>query len=415
MAPSDRNGETQPLLSTQKKRSSNHLPNSHSPTDPQRSPFEDTGKEDPSILQSFRWLFLGSYVNILLLAVPFSFVSHFAGWGSTADFVISFVAIVPLAGVLGQATEQVALKLGQTMGGLLNATFGNAVEAIVGILALTNNELRIVQSSMLGSILSNLLLVLGCSFLAAGYKYKESNFQQTAAQASSSILTLSAAALLIPAAYHASQAGSPPDQGGQVDGIKGILFISRGTAIILLVIYIAYLIFQLKSHPYLFQAEQEDEDEEAEMSVTAAIGALLLITVVTAFCADYLVGSIDEFANTRGIPKQFIGLILLPIVGNAAEHVTAVWMAAKGKMEITIGVSVGSSIQIAVGVIPILVLVAWPLGRELTLQFDINETISLFVAIILSNLLLQDGKSNWLEGFLLVALYIVIALVTWVS
>jgi len=370
---------------------------------------------------------LGGYINVLLVAVPLSFISHFAKWGSTADFIISFIAIVPLASLLGEATEQCALKLGQTVGGLLNATFGNAVELIVGILALIRGELRIVQTSLLGSILSNLLLVLGCSFLAGGLKFKEQKFQMTAAQASSSLMVLGCSTLIIPAAFHASQLDGSlnRDDGSgftildelakKSKDLQQLLTLSRGTAIILILCYACYLYFQLSSHAYLFEAEEEQEEETAKMNVTAAVVSLVAVTVVTSFCADYLVGAIDQFAQDYSIPKAFIGLILLPIVGNAAEHVTSVWMAAKGKMEITIGVAVGSSIQIAVGVIPALVIVAWIIGQPLTLFFENFETIILFVSVLLVDLLVSDGTSHWLEGVMLVALYLIVGLAFWVA
>ncbi|KNZ56181.1 uncharacterized protein VP01_2476g2 [Puccinia sorghi] len=384
----------------------------------------------PSDLQSLKNFFTGSLVNVLLVAVPLSFASHFLHWGSMSDFIISFVAIIPLAGLLGDATEQVALKVGSTLGGLLNATFGNAVEAIVGIVALSQNQLRIVQTSMLGSILSNILLVLGCSFMAAGIKFKESRFQATAAQASASLMLLACIALVIPAAYYSSfldrinagrQHGSIPSGQDLAHGLAlglqtihetptkevaqhGLLVISRGTSVLLLAMYVLYLFFQLKTHSYLYEdSSSEGEQEEAQMNLRTATGALIGVTVVTAFCADYLVDSIDEFAQQAGIPKAFIGLILLPIVGNAAEHVTAVFMAMKGKMELAIGVAVGSSIQIAVGVIPIM------------LFFENFETICLVFSVLLTTLLIQDGKSNYMEGAMLVSLYAIIGLAFWVS
>lgn len=361
------------------------------PTSPQ--PFKDdlhSARAAPTYGQSAKAFLLGSYVNVLLVAVPLSFVSHFAGWGSTADFVISFLAIIPLAGLLGDATEQLAIKLGQTLGGLMNATFGNAVELIVSILALTKGELRIVQTSLLGSILSNLLLVLGCSFLAAGYNQKESVFQATAAQASSSLMVLATATLILPAAYHANAV----DPGSHTlldpitaadDGLAGLLTLSRGTAIILVLTYTAYLVFQLKTHGYLFaDPNGEDDEEESKMNLPAAAIALVTVTVITSFCADYLVGAIDEFANDYSIPKAFIGIILLPIVGNAAEHVTAVTMAAKGKMELVIGVAVGSSIQIAAGVIPVIVLAGWIINQPLTLFFENFETVAVSTLVLRS-------------------------------
>ncbi|KAJ7355949.1 Sodium/calcium exchanger protein-domain-containing protein [Mycena albidolilacea] len=366
---------------------------------------------EPSWIASYRFFLFGSYLNLFLLFVPLSVISHQFNWDAALRFSFSFIAIIPLAKLLGEATEQMSAKLGQTLAGLLNASFGNAVEIIVGIAALLQGELRIVQTSMLGSILSNLLLVLGCSFLAAGFKFKESNFQVTAAQASSSLMTLACITLVIPAAYQSTLLANLAS-----DDQSGLLVISRGTALLLLGVYVAYLVFQLKTHAYLFEAE-EQEAEQPHMSVVAAGVALLGTTVVTSFCADFLVASIEETAERYSIPKPFIGLILLPIVANAAEHVTSVWMAMKGQMELTIGICVGSSIQIATFVIPLLVIVGWIAGpgHELTLFFANFETISLFVSVFLVNTLIQDGKSNYMEGLMLVTLYLVIALAFWVS
>jgi len=354
-------------------------------------------------------------------------------------FGLSFIAIIPLAKLLGDATEQMSLSLGQTLAGLLNATFGNAVEIIVGLTALLQGEVRIVQTSMLGSILSNILLVLGCSFLAGGIYNHESEFQVTAAQTSASVMTLACITLVIPAAYHSSKHIISPGNGKQMatmtdplvvdldeDGQRGLLAISRGTAILLLGVYIAYLIFQLKTHARLFDPVTSRRDVEAhhiqevtedppKMSVVAAGLGLLIVTVVTSLVADYLIASIEETAKRLGISKTFIGLILLPIVANAAEHVTSVWMAMKDKMELTIGICVGSSIQIATFVVPLLVVIGWISGHELTLFFDDFETVAFFVSVLLVNLVVQDGKSNYMEGLMLIALYLVIALAFWVS
>ncbi|KAL7283672.1 hypothetical protein ACG7TL_003108 [Trametes sanguinea] len=404
---------------------------------------------EPSWLQSYRFFLFGSYLNILLVFVPLSFLSHFLNWDAALRFSFSFVAIMPLAAMLGTATDQLSLKLGQTLSGLLNASFGNAVEIIVGIAALMQGELRIVQTSLLGSILSNLLLVLGCSFLAGGLKYPESNFQVTAAQASSSLMTLACITLVIPAAYHSAKSHAGGVDGGvnataiapviraldaesdlglsgmDAGGVHGLKIISRGTAILLLLVYIAYLIFQgegwtdrsragtqLKTHSYLYTPTPGVvEEEEPEMNILAAGSGLLAVTIITAF----FVASIEETAERYSIPKPFIGLILLPIVANAAEHVTSVWMAMKNKMELTIGICVGSSIQIAAFVVPLLVIVGWITGHDLTLFFADFETIVLFVSVLLVNFLIQDGKSNYMEGLMLITLYLVIALAFWVS
>ncbi|KAH7343682.1 Sodium/calcium exchanger protein-domain-containing protein [Rhizoctonia solani] len=381
---------------------------------------------EPGWIESSRFIMLGSWFNILLVFVPLSLVADKLEWDAGLRFAFSFIGIIPLARLLGEATEQLSMRLGQTLGGLLNASFGNAVEIIVGIAALVQGELRIVQTSMLGSVLSNLLLVLGMSFLAGGIYHHEQNFQVTAAQTGASLMTLACITLVIPAAYHSSQQhpSKPPvpnavsalmeseAPGGNDLSHEGLLLISRGTAVVLLIVYISYLFFQLKTHADLFASpeNENEEPEEPKMSVISGTAWLLGITVVTSFTADVLVGSIEETAEKYHIPKGFIGLILLPLVANAAEHVTSVWMAMKGKLELTIGISVGSSIQIAAFVVPLLVIVSWIIGKELTLYFADFETVALFVSVILVNLLIMDGKSNYMEGLMCCALYIVIAI-----
>ncbi|CAE6442163.1 unnamed protein product [Rhizoctonia solani] len=421
--------ETQPLLSNGSNGSNGH--------GRERS-FVQKVKEviiaegEPGWIESSRFMIFGSWFNILLVFIPLALAAEKLEWDAGLRFAFSFIGIVPLAKLLGEATEQLSMRLGQTLGGLLNASFGNAVEIIVGIAALTQGELRIVQTSMLGSVLSNLLLVLGMSFLAGGVCFHEQNFQVTAAQTGASLMTLACITLVIPAAYHSSQQhpSKPPvpnaisalmetdAPGGNDLSHEGLLLISRGTAVILLIVYISYLFFQLKTHADLFTAPGTDEEpEEPKMSVISGTAWLLGITVITSFTADVyvLVGSIEETADKYHIPKGFIGLILLPLVANAAEHVTSVWMAMKGKLELTIGISVGSSIQIAAFVVPLLVIISWIMGKELTLYFADFETVALFVSVILVNLLIMDGKSNYMEGLMLCALYIVIAIAFWVS
>ncbi|KAG2035145.1 Sodium/calcium exchanger protein-domain-containing protein [Suillus americanus] len=387
------------------------------------------GEGEPSWAESFKFFIFGTWFNILLVFVPLSFISHNMDWDVGLVFLFSSMAIVPLAQLLGEATDQLSVKLGETISGLLNASFGNAVEIIVGVAALLNGQLRIVQMSMIGSILSNILLVLGCSFLAGGLYHKQGFFNGTGARTSTSLMALLCITFAVPAAYT-----STTDTGMQNHcsdcPTDGLLFISRGTAILLLGVYCAYLWFQLKSHPFLFiapssaTAEQnsevtvalaETEETEPRMGTAAAGAALLLVTVIIAFCAEYLVTSIEETAAHYSISKAFIGVILLPIVGNAAEHVTSVWMAMRNKYELTITICVGSSIQIACLVVPLLVIVGWIVGQPLTLHFHNFETIVLFASVFLVNLLLMDGNANYLEGLMLLTLYMVIALAFWVT
>ncbi|CAD6569592.1 MAG: hypothetical protein TREMPRED_005322 [Tremellales sp. Tagirdzhanova-0007] len=360
-------------------------------------------KFDP--LGSSKHLLLGSWINVLLVAIPLSLVADALGWPAAARFAASFLAIVPLAKLLGDCTEQLSMRLGQTLGGLLNATFGNAVELIVAIAALVQNELRLVQTSLLGSVLSNLLLVLGMSFFASGFYFHESTFQATAAQASSSLMTLACITLILPAAYHASEIENRslsilPEDGAPdpVDNsLRGLLVLSRGTSIILFLTYVGYLVFQLRTHAQMFEGEEDAEQETEDMDQYSA-GAWLWEALTRR--RKNGTSQRGERAANFGSDSRFIGLILLPLVGNAAEHVTSVWMACKGKLDLTLGVAVGSSIQIAAGMIPLLVLIAWPMQKNLTLFFANFETIVLFVAVLLVNLLLQDGRTNYMEGLM---------------
>ena len=385
------------------------------------------------------WATLSSnYVNVLLVFVPAGIILGALGLNPTAVFIVNFFAIIPLAALLSFATEELSVKLGQTVGGLLNATFGNAVELIVrlpfppswpldivpvltcadvaqvSIVALRQGEIRIVQASMLGSILSNILLVLGCCFIASGVRRDESRFNETVASTMSSLMAVAATSLIIPATLYASLTKS------QESADKNILILSRGTAIILLILYCLYLFFQLKTHAKLFDAEAQEDGGDGEAKEPEILGpfaagvCLVLVTVLVAVCAEYLVDSIDSIVTTSGISKTFIGLILLPIVGNAAEHVTACVVAWKDKMDLAIGVAIGSSMQIALFVTPFLVILGWIIGQEMTLHFQSFETVVFFLSVLVVNYLIQDGKSNYLEGCMCLGTYIIIAIAFYV-
>ncbi|CAI6325832.1 unnamed protein product [Periconia digitata] len=369
------------------------------------------------------WATLTSnYVNALLVFVPIGIVAGELHWNPTAVFILNFIAIVPLASLLSFATEELSAKLGQTLGGLCNATFGNAVELIVSIVALEKNQTRIVQASMLGSILSNMLLVLGCCFLAGGWNAQEREFNSTVASTMSSLMAVASASLIIPATLYAAMNGAKHSDGDEME--HNIQLLSRGTSIILLLLYILYLYFQLKSHHALFsdletqeEAANEDDGEHHDgdiLSPVAAGIALVLVTVLVSVCADFLVGSIDSIVESAHISRTFIGLILIPIVGNAAEHVTAVVVAAKGKMDLAINVAIGSSLQIALFVTPALVILGWIMNRDMTLHFQGFETVVFFLSVLVVNYLIQDGKSNYLEGCMCLGTYAIIALAFYV-
>ncbi|BGP49784.1 hypothetical protein JCM10450v2_005689 [Rhodotorula kratochvilovae] len=474
-----------------------------------------------------------SWLNVLLIAVPVAWALDLSHQSPTVVFCMSFIAIVPLAALLGFATEELAMRVGDAFGGLLNATFGNAVELIIAILALVKGELNIVRSSMLGSLLSNCLLVLGGAYFAGGIKFYEQGHSIRNAQLNVNMLGIAVTAIVIPVGFHSFL----NSEGRQSEALTddAVLRLSRGIAFILLIVY--DLVFQLWTHSYLYvpapprdpraplgssaalmydgpqpptegrvfrmpslpswgssttsstasqhpgvrsrassfahgeqprpeplgdgaedvhlarvitthsaaepvafavhatdaqaQADAaegfahvrdlekggkggedtyEPLEHQPKLSPWFGFGLLVVITGVT---AEFLVGSIDGLTQTGNISREFVALILLPVVGNAAEHVTAVTVATRNKLDLSLAVAVGSSIQIALFVIPILILLGWAIGQPLDLQFDTFETLLVFLSILVVNFAIGDGRSQWLEGMSLMLIYVIIALVTW--
>ncbi|KAI9219993.1 hypothetical protein BC828DRAFT_406213 [Blastocladiella britannica] len=325
-------------------------------------------------------------------------------------FWLNFFAIVPLASMLGFATEELALRTNESIGGLLNATFGNAVEVIVSVLALKAGLVTVVQSSLIGSILSNVLLVLGMCFLLGGYKYDMQTFNTTAANTSSSLMAVSVMSLMMPTAYVLSLKSENISDAKIEDGV---VTLSRMTAILLLFVYAGYLFFQLRTHKRLYADEVNEGDDDPETPVLTAVfsvGLLLVSTVMVAVNSEFLVDNLQEMAEAWHLPQTFVGLILLPIVGNAAEHLSACTFALKNKMNLAIGIAVGSSIQIALLVLPLMVIVGWIIQVNMTLYFGTFDTVVLFIAVLLTNYLIVDGQSNWLEGVMLLVAYLIIAI-----
>ncbi|KAK0539634.1 hypothetical protein OC842_000906 [Tilletia horrida] len=360
----------------------------------------------PSYGQSFMAIVKYSWINLLLIFIPVSWALHFAIDNDVVIFVTSFLAIIPLAALLAFGTEEIAMRVGQTLGGLINATLGNAVELIVAIISLFHCELTIVQTSLVGSVLSNILLVLGCCFFAGGLKHREQEFKMTAAQLNSSLLLIAVIAVLIPAGFHTAL-GRIEDNLERSD----ILKMSRGTSILLLLIYGAYLYFSLSSHKDFFDDDEESEEEPA-LNFPMACILLVTATVLVGVTSEWLVDAINGVAE-KGVSKTWIGLILLPIVSNAAEHVTAVTVAVKDKLDLSMGVAVGSSIQIALFVFPLLVTISWIANKPLSLLLDPFVAITLFLSVLIVNSAISDGKANYMEGLCLIMIYVIIALVFW--
>ncbi|EXJ74788.1 Ca2+:H+ antiporter [Cladophialophora psammophila CBS 110553] len=416
---------------------------------------DNNGKDKPQFTawSQIRATLFNSWINVLLIASPVGIAVYYAKVDPVAVFVINFIAIIPLAAMLSYATEEIALRTGEVLGGLLNASFGNAVELIVSIIALAKDQVLIVQTSLIGSMLSNLLLVMGMCFFFGGVNRVEQAFNITVAQTASSLLFLAVSSLIIPTAFEQwARTGNNTGntETATTENAKpGVAQLSRGTAILLLVVYACYLFFQLKSHSAIYNAPsaknetrdvgtkfknavipeklrskkapeaemlepEDDEPEQPQLSVWVALLTLAISTVLVALNAEYLVDSINSITCGGGISKNFVGLILLPIVGNAAEHATAVTVAVKDKMDLAIGVAVGSSMQIALLVLPFVVVLGWIIGKDdMTLFFDGFQIAVLFVAVLLVNYLISDGKSHYLEGILLMTLYIIIAVAAW--
>jgi Ca2+:H+ antiporter len=402
-------------------------------------------KKPIPIGKQIRFVLLGAWINVLLVFVPVGFAVYYARLAPVPVFIINFIAIIPLAAMLGNATEELAIRVGETLGGLLNATFGNAVELIVSVQALIKNEITIVKTSLIGSMLSNLLLVLGMSFFLGGINRVEQFFNVTVAQTAASLLALCIGSLIIPTVFHNTIAEDDGVANNAAEDAVKNRELSHGTAVILLGVYACYLGFQLKTHASMYNepsqkvpkrksgkkeegeaargiaaigagtaaasgggvnvkplftspddSEEEEEDfESPSLSVIGALVTLAISTTLVAFCSEFMVSSIHGLTATGGVSTTFVGLILLPIVGNAAEHATAVTVAIKDKMDLSIGVAVGSSMQIALLVFPLIVILGWILGKDcMTLYFDTFQIATLFVSILLVNYLIQDGKSR---------------------
>lgn len=343
------------------------------------------------------------WLNLLLIFVPLGIMSKQMGWSSACMFSFNFLAIVPLASILGASTEALAAHTGQLVGGLLNATFGNAVEMIMCVQAVRAGLIRVVQGNLLGSILSNLLLVLGMAIFAAGTRHSEASFNPAGAAANMSCQILASISIALPTMYRNVEGASDED----------VLMLSRICALFLALTYFLFLIFQLKTHAHLFMDEGEEEGGDEEMSVGTSVTLLFLSTLIVAACSECLVDSIEDVSENYGLPKAFIGVILLPIVGNAAEHSTAVVCAYKGMMDLALGVAVGSSTQIALFVVPVAVLFGWAFDSDMTLNFRNFDSSCMMLAVFLTSQVLQHGNANWLHGAMLMTTYLLIAIITW--
>jgi len=320
-----------------------------------------------------------------------------------ALFVCAGLAIIPLAGLMGKATEALAAHVGQGIGGLLNATFGNAAELIIALMALQKGLISVVKASVTGSIIGNLLLVLGMSMLAGGARHPVQQFNRTAVRSGMSSLALAAVGLFIPTVFHLTAATRP---GGRDPVIEQRL--SLAIAGILFATYVCSLAFSLKTHRQFF-ATKKDQAEPLEWRKYRPIVVLVAATVLVAWLSEFLVASVEAARKALGFSEIFIGVIVVAIIGNAAEHSSAVMMAVRDKMDLSLGIAVGSSQQVALFVAPVLVFASYAFGAPMTLEFTVPEVVAVITAVYILAQISGDGESNWLEGAQLIGLYLVLA------
>ena len=421
-----------------------------------------------------RVLLMGSRMNVLLAFFPLAIMANpwALHWGETVVFAFSLLALCPLAERLGFITEQIAMHTNDNIGGLLNATFGNATELIISIFALKEGLLRVVQLSLLGSIISNMLLVLGSGLIAGGCKRSTQYFNRHAVMTSTGLLLMALTSLILPSVLNESE--------GMRNGERSELWLSRFTSFAMLIAYGLYLFFTLKTHKELMEEkgvpeevklkrtitdlsrqgsmeiskgladlsrrkkadaeepasphgadgedgsvdsdraaalagavdeedEEEEEDEEMVLGITDGIIWLSIVTLIISLLSEWLVDTIETSSEKWGVSMSFLSTIVLPIVGNAAEHASAIIFAYRNKLDLALGVAIGSSTQIAMFVIPACVLLGWAMGKDLSLDFSIFETTTLFATVLVVTFYMIDGQSNWLKGVVLLLCYIIIS------
>lgn len=351
-----------------------------------------------------RFLSAENALPLLLVFVPVAALLHFFHASPIAVFSASALAIVPLAGLMGKATEHLSEHLGEGLGGFLNATLGNAAELIIALFALRAGLHDVVKASITGSIIGNILLVLGLAVLAGGLRHPTLRYNPTAAQLSTTLLFLSATGLLVPAAYHrlGGTSSAPHEQE-----------LSLEISIVLFLTYVLSLVFTLRTHRHLYVSESEGAAGGRKVgpwSSRRSIAVLVGATAFVAWMSELLVETIEPTATALGMTEVFVGVILVAIIGNAAEHSTAVLVALKNKMDLAINIAVGSSLQIALFVAPLLVFVSYAFGKPMNLHFSTFEVLAVVISVFAVRFIGSDGESNWMEGVQLLAVYLILGM-----
>ena len=340
--------------------------------------------------------------GILLLAIPVAIAAAWFDGPAVLQFITAGVAIVPLAGLMGRATEQLAHRLGPGIGGLMNATFGNAAELILALFALRKGLDDVVKASLTGSIIGNLLLVLGASLLAGGLKYPVQRFNKTAAAAGSTLLVLATVGMIIPALFHHLV-------GAGAIGLEHKLSVS--VCVVLVLAYAMSLVFSLVTHKGLMNGVGNEAAAEIHDKVWGfrhSTIALLVATLLVAWMSEILVGAVEETGHELGLGAVFMGVIIVAIVGNAAEHSTAILMALKNQMDLAVGIALGSALQVALFVVPVLVFASYLRETPMDLVFSTLEVVAVFLAVLIAKMVAEDGESHWLEGAMLLMVYAIL-------
>ena len=341
----------------------------------------------------------------MLIFVPLTFAAEHFHFSPIAVMALACLGIIPVAKFMGEATEHMSHKVGPTVGGLVSATFGNACELIIAFFALRAGMIDVVKASITGSIIGNLLLILGASMLVGGLKFKEQKFNAMTARTAATVMTIMSMALMMPAAAH--------HMSGQTS-MLGDESMALGIGGVLLVLYCAGLFFNLKTHRHLFtpvaDSAEDPHDMTTSWSMTKSLVVLIAATLTVVFLSEALVDNVGEAAKTMGMTPVFMGVILLAIIGNAAENSTAIIMAHKGKMDLSINIAFGSSMQIAMFVAPVLVIAGYFMGQPMNFVFSEAEILAVFASAIVMKGIVEDGKSNWLEGLYLLGLYTIVGI-----
>ena len=337
-------------------------------------------------------------LRYMLVFIPISIVAKFLNASGTVMFILACLSIIPLAGLIGEGTEEISFYSGPKIGGFLNGTFGNATELIISFFALKEGLFEVVKSSIAGAVIGNILLVIGASMLAGGLKYKTQKFNQKVSEVSSTMLLFAVIGLCIPAIF----THTVPSRllNTRYEGLS--LFV----AVVMIIIYALSLFFSFNTHKDIYN--EEESEGTAKWSLKKAIAILVVSTVLIAIESEFLVNGIEPITESLGWSQFFVGIILIPVIGNAAEHTTAIVMARKDKMDVALEIAVGSSLQIILFVAPVLIFLSL-LFKPMSIVFNPFELIALIASVLIANRVSHDGESNWLEGVQLLAVYLIIA------